>query len=280
MEGIQHNRLRKRKLKKIFNILLVFFIIISGFLIMYQFMKSPSPSQKVQGDPIEKNIENHLSQKENKMEKKDQSKQNQKVVYLTFDDGPSIWTEGFLDVLKEYGIKGTFFMQGAHLEHAAYQADVKRATEEGNYVGAHSMTHDNTILYKNKQFVPEMKETLKLIHDITGTSPQLVRPPYGSIPGLKDDDAILQQLIEEEIKVWDWTIESLDWKYQNDPKRIMKNIEDGTKNNIEVVLLHEKEATLKLLPEIITFFKNEGYSFGVYSDDAHFPCNFLSNNQL
>lgn len=141
------------------------------------------------------------------------------------------------------------------------------------------MTHENTKLYKNKQFVPEMKETLKLIHDITGTSPQLVRPPYGSIPGLKDG-AIVQQIIDEEMKVWDWTIESLDWKYQNDPKMILKNIQDGTKNNIEVVLLHEKEATLKLLPEIITFFKNEGYSFGVYSDDAHFPCNFLSNNQL
>ncbi|MFO1445001.1 polysaccharide deacetylase [Bacillus sp. Bva_UNVM-123] len=244
-----------------------------------QFMRSPSLSQRIPEDPIEKNVENHLSQKENKVEKKVKKKENQKVVYLTFDDGPSKWTKDILDVLKEYEIQGTFFMQGIHLEQAAYQADVIRATEEGNYVGAHSMTHDNTILYKNKQFVPEMKETLKLIHDITGTSPQLIRPPYGSIPGLKDDD-ILQQIIEEEMKVWDWTIESLDWKYQNDPKMIMKNIEDGTKNNIEVVLLHEKETTLKLLPEIITFFKNEGYSFGVYSDDAHFPCNFLSNNQL
>jgi len=117
MESIQQNRLRKRKLKNRFTIMIVFFMMISGFLMIDQFMKSPSPSKKVQVDPIEKNVENNLLQKEIKVEKK---KQNQKVVYLTFDDGPSKWTEDFLDVLKEYGVQGTFFMQGIHLKHTAY----------------------------------------------------------------------------------------------------------------------------------------------------------------
>ena len=54
-----------------------------------------------------------------------------------------------------------------------------------------------------------MKETLALIHNITGTTPKLVRPPYGSAPGLKGEE-IRNQIVEAAIKVWDWTIDSND----------------------------------------------------------------------
>lgn len=202
-----------------------------------------------------------------------------KVVYLTFDDGPSTLTGQFLDVLKENNVKSTFFMQGNNLQNTSFQESVKRATKEGHYIGAHSMTHNNNKLYKSGQFVPEMKEALSLIHDLTGTTPKLVRPPYGSEPGLKNEE-IRNQIVEAGIKVWDWTIDSDDWKFKDNPNQIIENVKSHTKDDVEVVLMHEKQQTLQALPQIIQFYKEKGYEFGVYSDVDHFQLNFQNDHRL
>ncbi|EJR71865.1 hypothetical protein IK7_06189, partial [Bacillus cereus VD156] len=200
-------------------------------------------------------------------------------VYLTFDDGPSTLTGKFLDVLKENDVKATFFMQGSNLQNASYQENVKRAVKEGHYIGAHSMTHNSDKLYKNGQFVPEMKETLSLIKDITGTNPKLVRPPYGSAPGLKSGE-IRNQIVEAGIKIWDWTIDSEDWKLKNNPNQIIENVKKSTTDDVEVVLMHEKAQTLQVLPQIIKFYKEKGYEFGVYNDADHFHLNFEKDTRL
>lgn len=87
-----------------------------------------------------------------------------KIVYLTFDDGPSEWTEEFLDVLQQYDVNATFFMQGSNLQRKNLQSVVKRAADEGHYIGGHSMTHQYNKLYEEGQFVSEMKDNLALIH--------------------------------------------------------------------------------------------------------------------
>jgi len=202
-----------------------------------------------------------------------------KVVYLTFDDGPSKLTAEFLDLLKEYDIKATFFMQGSQLQRTDFQSDVRRAVQEGHYVGAHSMTHQYKKLYQDKRFVPEMHETLSLIHDITGEKPQLVRPPYGSVPGLAGKQ-IRDQIAEAGIKVWDWTIDSNDWRLKDQPNEIVENIKRGTKSNLEVVLMHEKPQTLEALRDIINFYKQEGYKFAVYDESEHVQMNFLKDDRL
>ncbi|KFM95051.1 polysaccharide deacetylase [Bacillus clarus] len=202
-----------------------------------------------------------------------------KVVYLTFDDGPSTLTGQFLDVLKEQNIKATFFMQGSNLQNTSFQENVKRAVKEGHYIGAHSMTHNSDNLYKKGQFVPEMKETLALIHDITGTNPKLVRPPYGSAPGLNNEE-IRNQIVEAGMKVWDWTIDSNDWKLKDNPNQIIENVKKTTTEEVEVILMHEKPQTLQALPEIITFYKEKGYEFGVYNDTDHFYLNFQKDHRL
>ncbi|MDR9854245.1 polysaccharide deacetylase family protein [Paenibacillus sp. VCA1] len=202
-----------------------------------------------------------------------------KVVYLTFDDGPSDWTGKILDVLDQQGVKATFFMQGSQLKHQNLQKFVKRAVREGHYVGGHSMTHQYKKLYDQKQFVPEMKENLALIHDLTGENPHLVRPPYGSAPGL-EDRKLRDQIAKEGIKIWDWTIDSNDWKLKDHPEQIVENIKKATKVDLEVVLLHEKPQTLQVLPEIIAFYQKKGYRFGVYNDDEHFHMNFQKDHRL
>ncbi|AAP10088.1 MULTISPECIES: polysaccharide deacetylase family protein [Bacillus] len=202
-----------------------------------------------------------------------------KVVYLTFDDGPSEFTGKFLDVLKEQHVASTFFMQGSNLQNTAFQENVKRAVKEGHYIGAHSMTHNSDKLYKKGQFVTEMKETLALIHNITGTTPKLVRPPYGSAPGLKGQD-IRNKIVEAGIKVWDWTIDSNDWKLKGNPQQIIENVKRTTTEDVEVVLMHEKLQTLQALPEIIKFYKEKGYEFGVYNEADHFQLNFQKDQRL
>ncbi|OLR24509.1 polysaccharide deacetylase family protein [Bacillus cereus] len=202
-----------------------------------------------------------------------------KVVYLTFDDGPSELTGKFLDVLKEQNIMATFFMQGSNLQNTRFQENVKRAVKEGHYIGAHSMTHNSEKLYQKGQFVPEMKETLALIHDITGTTPKLVRPPYGSAPGLKGEE-IRNLIVEAGIKVWDWTIDSNDWKLKDNPNQIIENVKKQTTEDVEVVLMHERPQTLQVLPEIIKFYKEQGYEFGVYDDADHFCLNFQKDKRL
>ncbi|GKV68850.1 hypothetical protein NCCP2716_13480 [Sporosarcina sp. NCCP-2716] len=202
-----------------------------------------------------------------------------KTVYLTFDDGPSRWTDEIVEVLHTYDVKATFFMQGVNLQKPQLQDSVRRAAEAGHYIGAHSMTHNYRKLYTDQKFVPEMMATLQLIRQLTGTEPHLVRPPYGSAPGLKDS-AIRSQIADEGLKVWDWTIDSHDWELRDNPAQIKRNIVNQLKNDTEVILMHEKQQTLDELPEIIQYLKQQGYSFAVYEDSHHFSVNFMNDPDL
>ena len=226
-------------------------------------------------------VEAPISQDKEQTEKQASTEEKPlgKVVYLTFDDGPSKLTDQFLDVLHEQDVKATFFMQGSNLKKEHLQESAKRATKEGHYIGGHSMTHDFNTLYKDNLFVHEMNETLSLIHKITGTNPNLVRPPYGSAPGLKSEQ-IRNQIVDEGIKVWDWTIDSNDWALKDNPTQIIENIKISTNTDREVVLMHEKPQTLAALPGIITFYREQGYEFVVYDEANHFDLNFQNDRRL
>ena len=265
--------------KKVSTTFLTLIILITTSLLMFftieKFNSAHAKQNKQSETKQSKVVESTKTQKERRPD----GKPIGKVVYLTFDDGPSTLTGKFLDVLKKYNIKATFFMQGSNLQNTSYQENVKRAVKEGNYIGAHSMTHNSDKLYKKGLFVPEMKETLSLIHNITGTNPKLVRPPYGSTPGLKSEE-IRNQIVEAGIKVWDWTIDSLDWKLKDNPNEIIENVKKYTTEDVEVVLMHEKEQTLQVLPSIVDFYKEQGYEFRVYKDSEHFCLNFQKDNRV
>ena len=119
------------------------------FFIISKFNSTPAKGANQEG----KNNQNIMSQSKEientkpQREKRADGKPVGKVVYLTFDDGPSTLTGKFLDVLKENDVKATFFMQGSNLQNASYQENVKRAVKEGHYIGAHSMTHNSDKLY-------------------------------------------------------------------------------------------------------------------------------------
>lgn len=280
---------KRRRLKKRYFLILLIVLFCTGFFVGKSYSArelavAQDKSQIIQ-KPIDKSEESspkpevpvEVESKETKLNT--EVTVPEKVVYLTFDDGPSKYTEQFLDVLKEHEVKATFFMQGSNLKKQHLQESVRRAIQEGHYIGGHSMTHDYKKLYTNQQFVPEMIETLDLIHEITGVNHHLVRPPYGSAPGLKNEQ-MRKQLADAQIKIWDWTIDSNDWNLAGKPAQIVQNIKQGITSNREIVLMHEKAQTLAALPGIVKVFKDLGYEFAVYDDTQHFVLNFQNDLEL
>ncbi|GEK34781.1 polysaccharide deacetylase family protein [Kurthia sibirica] len=204
---------------------------------------------------------------------------NEKIVYLTFDDGPSEYTAKLTEILAQHNIQATFFMQGVNLKNKKFTKAVKQASQEGHYIGAHSMTHNYNSLYVQKNFVAEMNETIQLIKSITSKDHRLVRAPYGSAPGLQNKE-LLNEVVSAKLKVWDWNIDSMDWARNATPESILSTIKSETTQNTEVVLMHEKAVTVDTLPRIIQFFKSQGYSFEVYGTYDHFPMNFAHSKKI
>ncbi|PQQ47441.1 polysaccharide deacetylase family protein [Bacillus thuringiensis] len=257
----------------------VVFLVMTNFNVDFTTRKTKATQHQTVSQP--KTQETATKEDGQAQEKTADGKPVGKWVYLTFDDGPSQYTGQFLDILKKENIKATFFMQGVNLKKTELQENVKRAIKEGHYIGAHSMTHDANKLYKQEQFLPEMKECISIIHDITGKSPTLIRAPYGSAPELKKKEKI-DQIVNAGLKMWDWTIDSEDWKLKetDSPSIILDNIQKGTTDDVEVVLMHEKPKTLEELPAIIQFYKEKGYSFGVYNESNHFHVTFTKDPRL
>lgn len=203
----------------------------------------------------------------------------QKVIYLTFDDGPSKYTDTIVDLLHKRGIHATFFMIGSQLKD--HEESVNRTIELGNYVGLHSMSHNKKKLYDSGKADPFLKEYQKeqaLVTELTGTTPWLIRAPYGSKPGVNAD--IRDRLAEANFKMWDWTVDSKDWSYAGKPNKIIQEVKRQVHRDTEVILMHEKSQTVKALPDIIDYLQKKGYSFAVYKPEMHFPVNFAKDDRL
>lgn len=208
--------------------------------------------------------------------------QVRKVAYLTFDDGPGKFTAQLLDILKQNDAKATFFLIGSNVK--AYPDLVKREKSEGHYVGMHSMSHDYNKLYKQGGYVNEMTEDQTLIANILGYAPKLTRPPYGSMPGLTEAER--NQVVEKGLRVWDWTIDSLDWKYNKVPvdaasAKVVQHVLEGAKSNTEVILLHDiHPQSISAVPAIIKGLKEKGYELDSYDENEHFPLNFWHDKRI
>lgn len=230
------------------------------------------PKDISQNEPIQHQQEKNEDTKNYKR----QSIHDQKVVYLTFDDGPSALTNQILDVLKREKIQATFFMIGKNMNEL--QEEVKRAAKEGNYIGAHSMTHNYDRLYNQGLFVSEMQQTISIINNLTGENTRLVRAPYGSRPGLSVK--LRNDSVKAGLKIWDWNVDTLDWENSANSSKIVNEVKKQTTQNKEVILLHEKQTTLDALPEIISFLRTKGYAFKVYNPNEHFSLNFWNDQRF
>lgn len=190
--------------------------------------------------------------------------EGKKKVYLTFDDGPSAYTETILDILEQYDIKATFFVVGKNDEAAADR--IKLIHEKGHTVGMHSYSHVYRNIYSSEDaFVADFNTIYDYITEITGEEPFAYRFPGGSSNAVSilDVKRFALLLKEREITFFDWNVHSGDGETGNLSKETIRdNVLNGVKRHEEsIVLMHDavsRKSTVDALPMIIESLLEDG----------------------
>ncbi len=178
-------------------------------------------------------------------------------VYLTFDDGPSIYTDDILDILDEYGVKATFFVIGR--ENTASYARYLRIVEEGHTLGMHSYSHVYSDIYASPEaFAEDTQRIRSLLEDVTGQTPVFYRFPGGSSNDVSPTDVrvLADYLDSQGIIYFDWNVSSGDaGRVPLTSDQIVRNALAGIETrDTTVILFHDtaaKRATVYALPQII-----------------------------
>ncbi len=179
------------------------------------------------------------------------------MIALTFDDGPSDFTDRLLDCLEANNVKATFFLAGQEVEY--FQEPVTRMEELGCELGNHSYDHPDLATLSADDVSSQLSRTDQLIKDLTGHIATVVRPPYGSfndtVAGIAARPLIL------------WSVDTLDWETQNvdsTVQNVMDNAADG-----QIILMHDifkesVDAAEIFIPQLL----QEGYQLVTVSELA------------
>ncbi|MDE7083582.1 MAG: polysaccharide deacetylase [Clostridia bacterium] len=188
---------------------------------------------------------------------------SEKVIYLTFDDGPSDRvTPKILDVLKEEGVKATFFIVGKNAETRKYL--IKREIDEGHSVGVHSYSHVYREIYSSPEnLINDIDRCNKIIKEVAGKPTTLYRFPGGSY-GLST--SLVNAVTNHGMKYYDWNASTRDAEiYKATPEQLFQSAVNTPKYDEDIILLaHDttnKTATADALKSIIEHFKSLDYVF-------------------
>lgn len=186
----------------------------------------------------------------------DRETENRKI-YLTFDDGPSIYTEELLDILAEYDVKATFFVTGKGKE--SYGDVYRRIAQEGHTLGMHSYSHEYTAIYASlENFAADLETLRSFLYEETGQMSRFYRFPGGSSNRVSGTDIheLTAYLDAMDITYFDWNISAGDaagGRVSSDEivNRVMSQIPG---HQAGIVLLHDaadKHSTVEALPKLI-----------------------------
>lgn len=196
-----------------------------------------------------------------------------KIVYLTFDDGPSYLTAEVLDVLDEYGVKATFFV--------TYQPDYEEMYAEivkgGHAIGVHSYSHVYSEIYATfDAWLADFEAMYSFIYEATGVYPTVYRFPGGSMgtPATNHPDvldAATAYLNSIGVEYFDWNVSGVDGGSASVYEIYASVVNDIQERNHPVILMHdgvEKENSLAALPDILKQLLEWGYSFETLNADV------------
>lgn len=200
---------------------------------------------------------------------------DEKIAYLTFDDGPNTTvTPKILDILKNEEVKATFFVIGKNVEN--YPEVVKRAYEEGHYIANHGYSHNNKLLYKSEEsFLEEVKKTDLAIGNAIEKEnycSYVFRFPNGYMSALnkkqKERAAILLSKIN--YSYIDWNCLNHDSIKKYTKEQLLQNLKKCCQNkNTLVILMHDtkdvSDSSL-VLEDSIQYLKEKGYCFKNFYD--------------
>ena len=189
---------------------------------------------------------------------------SQKVVALTFDDGPTVdATDQILAILAEQNIKATFFVIGADLERNLDQG--RKIVAAGHELGNHSYSHERMILVTPSFVKQEIETTDKVIRDAGYQGEILFRPPYG-----KKLFALPYYLSKTGRKTITWDVEpesypEIDANADKITAHVLSNTRPGS-----IIILHvmypNRRESMKAVKTIVEGLKSQGYSFKTVSE--------------
>lgn len=180
----------------------------------------------------------------------------EKVVALTFD---AAWgnedTQKILDILKENGVKVTFFMTGGWVEK--FPEDVKMIAKEGHALGNHSENHKKMSELSKDACKEEILAVHNRVKELTGVEMEVFRPPYGDY-----DDKLVDICYELKYFPIQWSVDSLDWKNYGAKSIIDTVVNHKALNNGGIILMHNgSKYTADALQSVIDGLKKKGYTF-------------------
>ena len=195
-------------------------------------------------------------------EKKPDISIGDKVIYLTFDDGPSVYTKELLNILKEYNVKATFFVTGnGNREY------IKKAYNEGHSIGIHTYSHVYKNVYASEEaYFNDLEKVQKIIKEQTGEESRLVRFPGGSSNTVSRFNKGIMTRLSKELerrgyKYFDWNVSSSDTVKSNSDD-IANTVIRRLKKGNNVVLQHDtKYYSVKAVRKIIEYGLANGYTF-------------------
>ena len=205
-----------------------------------------------------------------------------KVVYLTFDDGPGAHTQQLLDILDKYNVKVTFFVTNVN---SGYENMIAKEAAAGHTVAIHSASHDYKKIYSSVDaYFADLNEMSDIIYAQTAQRPKLIRFPGGSsnTVSLKYCSGIMTTLTkavtDQGYKYFDWNVSSGDAGGTTSTEEVYQNVVNGMKShNVSVVLQHDiKGFSVNAVERIIQWGLANGYTFlplTTSTEDVHHGVN-------
>ncbi len=182
----------------------------------------------------------------------------ERCVAITFDDGPGLYTDKLLKVLDGAGARVTFFVLGD--VSAARPAALRKIAAAGHEIATHTWSHSALPSLSDEQVRSQLTRSADVIQKITGTRPELMRPPYGSL-----NSRVTGILGAREWPIILWDVDPEDWKYKNADtvyQRVLSRTAPGS-----IVLLHDIHATtVAAVPRILAALDKRGYTFVTVSE--------------
>ncbi len=200
---------------------------------------------------------------------------NGKKVYLTFDDGPSIYTDELLDILKANNVQATFFV--VYNEDESLWPMYNRIVDEGHTLAMHSYSHVYDTMYASKEaFIEDVDMIHDFLYEQTGVDCTYYRFPGGSSNSVSEVEIqdCMEYLYEEGITYYDWNSLSGDAVDTSlSPEQLNENIMSYVRTNQgdSIVLLHDLENnyhTIEGLQSLIDTLKEEGYIIAPIDEDT------------
>jgi len=192
---------------------------------------------------------------------------DEKIVYLTFDDGPWTGTPRLLDILDQYDVKACFFVTAQYMENDALIDMLKQIHDRGHNLAVHSLTHNYKQIYASVDaFMADFDAMDDLIYKASGEHTKLLRFPGGSNTGY--NKAIRQELLQtvrdRGIVYFDWNSFDGDVEGKKGQELINQTIQQVNANKHSILLMHDMPSTAFVhdaMPTIIEQLKADGYRF-------------------